>query len=116
MKSPFHFSPAPFALRAVSGIALATLVLTLSACGQKGPLYLGKPPARIVRTAPAPVAPLNLNQRDADEEVGKAGKADKADNSGEASVSVMPVDLNNDLTPVTRSDSVGTGKTVSPKK
>jgi len=29
------------------------LALLLTGCGQKGPLYIGKPPAERVRTAPA---------------------------------------------------------------
>jgi predicted small lipoprotein YifL len=29
------------------------LALLLAGCGQKGPLYIGKPPAERVRTAPA---------------------------------------------------------------
>lgn len=40
MKSPFHFSPALPVLRATA----AALVLVLAGCGQKGPLYLPKPP------------------------------------------------------------------------
>ncbi|WP_157137761.1 LPS translocon maturation chaperone LptM [Herbaspirillum lusitanum] len=47
MKSPFHFSPA----RPLLGAAMLALLLT--GCGQKGPLYIGKPPAERVRTAPA---------------------------------------------------------------
>jgi len=47
VKSPFHFSPA----RPLLGAAL--LALLLAGCGQKGPLYIGKPPAERVRTAPA---------------------------------------------------------------
>ncbi|WP_083444838.1 LPS translocon maturation chaperone LptM [Herbaspirillum rhizosphaerae] len=50
MKSPFHFSPARPASLALSAVALLVL---LSGCGQKGPLYLPKPPAEHpVRTAP----------------------------------------------------------------
>jgi predicted small lipoprotein YifL len=47
VKSPFHFSPA----RPLLGAAMFALLL--AGCGQKGPLYIGKPPAERVRTAPA---------------------------------------------------------------
>jgi predicted small lipoprotein YifL len=47
VKSPFHFSPA----RPLLGGAMFALLL--AGCGQKGPLYIGKPPAERVRTAPA---------------------------------------------------------------
>jgi predicted small lipoprotein YifL len=50
VKSPFHFSSA----RPLLGAAmLAMLTVLLAGCGQKGPLYIGKPPAERVRTAPA---------------------------------------------------------------
>jgi predicted small lipoprotein YifL len=48
VKSPIHFS------RVVQvSLVVATLSMVLGGCGQKGPLYLAKPPERIVRTAPA---------------------------------------------------------------
>ncbi|WP_408164622.1 LPS translocon maturation chaperone LptM [Herbaspirillum rhizosphaerae] len=54
MKSPFYFSPARPASLSLSAVALIVL---LTGCGQKGPLYLPKPPApHPVRTAPAPAA------------------------------------------------------------
>ncbi|MGJ7915915.1 LPS translocon maturation chaperone LptM [Massilia sp. LXY-6] len=47
MKSPF----------ALPAFAAATLAL-LSACGQPGPLYMPKPPARAASTPAAPVVPV----------------------------------------------------------
>jgi len=56
VKSPFHFSPALPVLSATA----AALVLLLAGCGQKGPLYMPKPPAEHpVRTAPADAATDN---------------------------------------------------------
>ncbi|MCW5300681.1 hypothetical protein DXT88_21135 [Herbaspirillum lusitanum] len=60
MKSPFHFSPA----RPLLGAAMLALLLT--GCGQKGPLYIGKPPAERVRTAPAD----NMSKPDVPDDAG----------------------------------------------
>jgi len=60
VKSPFHFSPA----KSLSGAAVAApmllCVLLLAGCGQKGPLYMPKPPApHPDRTAPVPAAAID---------------------------------------------------------
>jgi predicted small lipoprotein YifL len=47
VKSPFHFSRVVLA-----SLSAVILTLSLNGCGQKGPLYIAKPPERIVRTAP----------------------------------------------------------------
>jgi len=42
-----------FSRVALAGLSAAALSLSLAGCGQKGPLYLAKPPEHVIHTAPA---------------------------------------------------------------
>jgi len=46
-------SPKLYSRLVLVSLTAATVSLSLLGCGQKGPLFLAKPPERVIRTAPA---------------------------------------------------------------
>jgi len=74
VKSSFHFSRGRLAT-----LCASALMLVLTACGQKGPLYMPKLPEHPMQTKAPAVVPDKSDQTD------KSGQADTVDDAGKAS-------------------------------